>query len=79
MWIKCSDAMPRKMWKVLVFHARYMLPMVAHLELVQEDGNNSYPMWVPYWGMSGDLILTNNVTHWQPLMEPPKELMNGAL
>jgi hypothetical protein len=60
-WIKCSERMPNT--GMVVLFAR---PCVVHFGWLVTSGN--------YWrDESGSWVPLADVTHWQPLPEPPSE------
>ena len=57
-WISVKDRLPEKDGRYLAITKHYKQPVIA-----QYTKNEKYP-----WNW-----LMNNVTHWMPLPEPPKE------
>ena len=65
-WIKCSERMPDKDVAVLGFIAHRPIIMIVRFNIEGEDD---------YWFTDeyDDCFGKNEVTHWMPLPEPPKE------
>lgn len=65
-WISCKDKMPEEYKTVLVYEKDYGV-MIGELEKKFFDTRYFIAR------KSGMILRTTEVTHWQPLPEPPKE------
>lgn len=65
-WIPVSEKMPRAYHAVLVYCPEYMNAYCASL--------NADGQWL-YFAQDVSRIVSERVTHWMPLPEPPKEVV----
>ncbi|MFC2544716.1 MAG: DUF551 domain-containing protein [Aggregatibacter sp.] len=61
-WIKCSERLPDKCTAVLLYVDDYEYPHIT-IGMLNTDGN---------FGHCDD-FLSDDVTHWHPLPQPPEE------
>ena len=61
-WIKCSERLPNKCTQVLLYVDDYKYPHIT-IGMLNTNGDVGHC----------DDFLPDDVTHWQPLPEPPEE------
>ena len=65
-WIKCSERMPTEDGCVIGYGAGWEKPGEFYFDMVDETFS--------YYNFCGEHSFTSeDVTHWQPLPEPPQE------
>lgn len=62
-WIPCSESLPEDAGKYLVCVASEAFPGSMYIDILRYDKK----------GWKRDCVYAANVTHWQPLPEPPEE------
>lgn len=79
-WISCEDRVPDESGKYLCYLATDEMEVVEFCREIEDDEcNNNYPfgVWNTYPSDDGgecrEWIEILEVTHWQPLPEPPKD------
>jgi hypothetical protein len=67
-WISVDDALPDYDTQVIIFDAGYI-----EFGYLTKSSISLKSLWIGISYEYGDNAVANNVTHWLPLPQPPKE------